>query len=36
MGCLVVITTPDIALGFQLAGVETFANDYKKVDKKYH
>ena len=25
MGRLVVITTPDIALGFQLAGVETFA-----------
>lgn len=25
MGRLIVITTPDIALGFQLAGVETFA-----------
>jgi vacuolar-type H+-ATPase subunit F/Vma7 len=25
MGRLMVITSPDLALGFQLAGVETFA-----------
>lgn len=30
MGRLIVVTTPDIALGFQLAGVETFAVETPK------